>query len=754
MEGEHSSSSVSVTTSLREARVGLLIPTHALPVLSYLVPEHLERRIRPGSAVIAPLSGYSRLGVVVEVTDKSELSSEYLRDVLGELSISSALSEVCCRLSDLFAIPISTVLRAALPPGLNTGLYEVVEPAADWSWKPGTIVSRATLKRALGGEVLKAAEYEGRLQLAISKTEPREIEWAEIRFGSEPDLSRAHRQRKIYETLANHNGERRTSELLTETGASRQSLRQLVNRGAIRLEKRPESPPILNTRDVQTSNTGSYVRDAGRVADRGGAWFWRVPLKEQPVAVAAFVEAVIEGGEQALVLAPEVETVEWLVKYLADELSVGYRVAPYHGGLDKQEGTVYEKARDGEIDVLVGTRAAALTPMQQLGAVCVVDEPNGAHRPEPGYEGLQIHVRDIALERGKAEDCGVLFLSPTPTLRISSPVSKVKELPARPAPHWPVARIIDMRGSGATLSSALIDVCRQSLEAGKRTAMIANRLGYATSVSCDHCGAVKSCPTCDLPLALRGSNIALTCGRCGYQVPDTGQCEACGSGRTRTVGFAIDRLREEISCSLDTPVGKLTAGCREREDAGLVVATARFVIGGEWDTVIAPDVDTLLLGSYMGAAEQAFRVIYGAAEAAADLVLVQTRQPEHGTLRAALKGDYPAFAATEQPKLRALGYPPYGHLAALVMEGRESAVRRAVESQVGPSLEPGVSMSDPIPLARHGESPAWRVLLRSSDRGSVARSGALAARRAARNHRTNGLKTRVEIDPEEVWKWH
>ncbi|CAN5539682.1 primosomal protein N' [soil metagenome] len=750
MEGENSSIPASVSTPHREARVGLLIPTHALPVLSYLIPEHLAENVQPGSAVIAPLSGYSRLGIVVDVVDGTELSREYLRDVLDGLSISPELSEVCCRLSELFAVPISTVLRTALSPGLSTERYRIVDPGSDWPWETGLMVGRTTLRRTLGADGLKAAEDEGRVKFVVPKPGPKFVEWAEVRTGSAPDLSRASRQRQIYETLSTHEGGCQTSLLLAETGASRGSLRQLVKRGAIRLKKRPEAPPVLDTRGSETESTESYARDAGRVVDRGGAWFWRVPSRGQAEAVAAFVEAVVEGGEQALVMAPEVETIESLVNHLADNLPVGYTVAPYHSGLDKKRSEIYKRARDGRIDVLIGTCAAALAPMKRLGALCVVDEPNTAHRPELGYEGLPIHVRDVALERAKAEDCGVLFLSPFPSLRVSSPVSRVKELPARPAPRWPSARIVDMRGSGATLSSALIDVCRRSLEEGKRIALIANRLGYATSVSCDHCGAVKSCPSCDLPLTLRKPNGALACVRCGYRVAYSARCEACGSERTRATGFAIDRLRDAVSRSLDVPVGKISAGCREQEDSRIVVATARFVVGGDWDVVAVPDADALLLGSYIGATEQAFRVLYGAAESAADLILVQTRQPEHQALQAALKGDYSAFAVSELPKLRDLGYPPYGHLAALVMDGKEEAVRRAVESQIRPSLEPGVNMSDAITLARNRKGPVWRVLLRSSDHEAVARSGALAARRAAKTYGPNSLKVQVEIDPEEV----
>lgn len=735
--------------------MSLLISTHALPILSYRIPEHLSDQVRAGAAVAAPLSGYTRLGIIVEVTERGENSREYIREVAQGLSIPPALAEVCRRLSERFVVPQSNVLRAALPPGLNTGQYQIVEPAPGWPWKADSMVGRTALRRVLGGEGLKVAENEGRLRFAVSPPEQKLTEWAVVLAGVEPDLGRAPRQQEVYESLVEFEHGRPTSVLLSDTGASRSILKSLERRGAIRLENRAEPPPIVTTRgSTETGNLHvdlrGYSREAGRAVDRGGAWSWRVPQREQAAAVAAFAAAALEGGEQTLILVPEVENVGHLLDYLADHLPGGYKVAPYHSGLDKRRSVVYEKSRSGEVDVLVGTRTAALIPMDRLGAVCVVDEPDRSHRAEAGYEGLPIHARDIALERCRAEGCSVLFLSPTPSLRISAPESDVQQLPSRRERSWPAARIVDMRGSGAALSSALITLCRKNLEDGKRTAVVSNRLGYATSVSCNRCGAVQSCPNCDLPLALRESSETLTCGRCGYEVGHYGRCETCGSERVSPTGLATDRLREDLTRALDAPVGKLTAGSRELEDSPVVVATARFVIGDDWDAVVVADADALLLGSSMSSVERAFRILYGAAAAARDLILVQTRSPEHYALRAALRGDYPSFAAAELPRLRASDYPPYGHLAVVVLEGAEETVRGAVESQLRPSLELGVSMSDPIPPVRSGEKPVWRVLLRASEPLAVARSAALAVRLAAKTCGASKLKARVEIDPEEV----
>ena len=710
-------------------------------------------QVRVGVAVVVPLSGHPRLGIVVATETGDDQAREDLRAIAGGLSIPADLVELCRWISQAAAVALPIVLRAALPPGLNTGRYRVLHPAPQWPWRPGSFVGRATLKRALGREGLKAAEADGRIELAPAAPEREAVEWAVAVAGASPNLERAPRQRELFELLHRREGECRTSTLLSETGASRSTLRELVRRGAVRLVRRPDPPPVFAA-EGDAMNAGRlepFSGGARRVVERGGAWLWRTPTREQPDAVAAVAGAAVRRGWQGLVLAPEIEEVERLVRHLRSTLPAGRTVAPYHSGLGRDRAGVYEAVRTGKVDVLVGTRAAALLPFARLGAICVVDEPNEAHRAEPGYEGLPVHARDVALERGRIEGAGVLCLSPFPSLRLYG--GRVRELPPRLARQWPSVRIVDMRGSGASLSSTLLDACRRSAEEKNRVethrvethrvGVVANRLGYATAVACNRCGAVRTCPDCDLPLTLYEK--LLVCTRCGHSERATGRCAGCGSERLIPTGLTAERVREEIAASVGERVGLITARERVLEDARVVVGTARSLLQDEWDVVIFPDADVFLLGGTIGAPERAFRLLYGGAEAARRLLLVQTRLPEHYALRAAMRGDYPAFAAAELPRLRALGYPPFAHLASLTFKGPEAAVRGAVELRLRPLLEQGVEMSALVPLT--GGSPAWRVLLRSEDRSLVARTGTLAARLAAKTH---GLQVRVDVDPEEV----
>lgn len=713
----------------------------------------MRRQVRVGSAVVATLSGHPRLGIVVGFEPEGERDLEKVRDVREDLSLTRDMVGACQWVCEVSAVPLATALRAALPPGLNIGSYRIRETVPDWQWKSGTVVSRTTLRRVLGRDGLRAAEAEGRVVFAPELHQPRAVEFAVVRSAADPDLARAPRQRELFEYLKAHPAGLPVAQLLHETGASRPTLKELVRRGAVTLQRRTEPAPVFETTGSDQEENRNGVQAGERLASEGGSWLWRVPTAEHAMRVAGVVRATLARGRRALVLAPEIEAVDTMVRILRGSLPPGYRVAAYHSGLGKQRSLLYAAAREGAVDVLVGTRTAAMLPLQDLGLICVVDEPNEAHRAEPGYEGLPIHVRDLALRRGRIEGSAVLCLSPTPSLRLYASPDNVRELPEVAAEHRPAVRIVDMRGSGADLSATLISACRRAVEDGERIGLIANRLGYATVVTCNRCGSVKNCPGCDLPLTLMEGSGSLVCGRCGYREPMPERCEACGFERLSATGLGVKKVREEVRAAVQEPVGLFTASEREGLDAALVVGTPQRILGEEWDAIMVVDADTVLLGSGMGAVERAFRLLYRATEAASKRVFVQTRVPEHYALQTALRRDYPAFAAAELPRLRALGYPPFAHLASVTFEGRESVIRHAVESRVRPALDSDVEMSEPVMApgaGGSGGSPVWRVLVRGARRAAVAQAAARAARIAGGPGGYRNLRVRVDVDPQEV----
>ena len=610
----------------RVARVCLLIPSHALPPLDYLVPEDLAGEVRVGTAVTAPLSGYARLGIVVgfgREADGREL--EEVRTVVSSLSLRIGVVKLCGWASMGAAQPLPTVLQAALPPGIKL-VYEVLRPARDWPWRAGDRVTRTELRRTLGPSAARAAEVGGRISLSPFPQERRMVEWA-LASGDE-DASpppRATRQRELLRVLEKRASGLPVKELLRMTGAGRGPLKQLVGRGAVGIVERPDGAPISYTRGSGVDLDG-YREGAERALDAGGSWVWRIPTSGEPVAAAAVARLAVRHGGQTLVLAPDVGCVKGLVQELVSLLPAGLTVSPYHGSLGRDRAAAYEAARSGEVDVLVGTRTAALVPLASLGAICVIDEPNEDHRASADHKGLHVHARELAMARARIEGAAAVFLSPTPSLRLYAPESGARRLPDRPAARWPSVGVVDMRGTGALLSSSLIDGCREMYRSEGRVGVVVNRRGLATSISCGRCGHVLSCPSCERPLVLRGEQEsasgtgwttgaptgALLCGGCGRREKSPDSCLACGSDRLRAVGLAAEGVRDALAGALGVEVGLVSAEDREGGGASIVVGTPRMVLREEWDMVAVPDADAFVSGAH--SAEKGFRVLYGAAE--------------------------------------------------------------------------------------------------------------------------------------------
>ncbi len=333
-------------------------------------------------------------------------------------------------------------------------------------------------------------------------------------------------------------------------------------------------------------------------------------------------------------------------------------------------------ARGGWASVL-GSRAAAWAPISSPAAIVVLDEHDEALKQE---QAPTWHARDVLVERARRLGVPCVLVSPTPSLEaaVLGPVLTLPRSIEREG--WPVVNVIDRRGDppGAGLfSDRIVDVLRSDA----RVVCVLNRKGRSRLLACGGCGAVASCENCSASVT-QSDDGALHCPRCGAERPVV--CTECGATKMRNVRAGVSRVREELEALVREPVGELTGDGRPDPDA----LAHRVVVGTEAvlhvtardavDVVMFLDFDQELLSPQYRAAEQALALLVRAARLVGGRgpgrIVVQTRQPDHEVVRAAVHAD-PSIASDAEAKRRAmLGFPPARAMALVSGQSAEAWV--------------------------------------------------------------------------------
>lgn len=419
------------------------------------------------------------------------------------------------------------------------------------------------------------------------------------------------------------------------------------------------------------------------------------------------IARVLAGGKQAIVLIPEIaltyQTVLRFYQRFGDQVSV------LHSQLSQGERfDQFERAKKGEIRIMIGPRSALFTPFDRLGLILMDEEHEGSYQSEntPRY-----HARETAQERARLE--GALFVmgSATPSVeayyRSGRGEYRLVKLEERcGGARLPEVLAVDMReelkrGNRSIFSMRLQEAMVKRLRRGEQTVLFLNRRGYAGFISCRSCGTVLKCPHCDVSLTSH-ENGMLVCHYCGYETRQVSICPVCRSpyiGGFRAGTQQIEKLVREmlpearvLRMDLDTTRQK---GSYERilkqfaqREADILIGTQMIVKGHDFPHVtlvgvLAADL-SLFAGDYR-ASERTFQLLTQAVGRAGrgrlpGEALIQTYQPEHYSIQAALAQDYEAFYDEEISYRELMGYPPAQSMMAVHAScADEELLARAME---------------------------------------------------------------------------
>ena len=534
----------------------------------------------------------------------------------------------------------------------------------------------------------------------------------------------------------------RTQGELEEKGISRAVLDNLCTKGVLACTRVNRSidlyasiplqnEPIVLTEE-QRAAYGALLPHLEDTAPHS-ALLYGVTGSGKTLVFLKLIERCLQLGRKALVLVPEISLTPQMILRLKSQF--GRRVAVQHSALNHTERLLqWQMIQDGGADIVVGTRSAIFSPLENIGLVIIDEEQEHTYRSEsaPRYS-----AHEVARQRAAENGALLLLASATPSTESYFAAQKGRTQLVRLTKRYggnplPSVQIVDMRaelasGNPREISLALEDAIRRNLEAHKQTILLLNRRGYQTVAQCEDCREVLKCPKCSVPMVYHKANHKLLCHYCGSQMdPPPKNCPACG-GKLQYRGFGTQKAEEELaklfpearilrmdqdSTAAKDAHEKLLARFADHE-YDIMVGTQMVAKGLDFEDVTLVGVlgiDSLLFAQGFRAYETVFSLItqvVGRSGRAKDpgFAIIQTTDPDNPVLNLAAAQDYDAFFEQEIAYRRLGLYPPFCGLCVIGFAGgKEIEVARAA-ARFSALLGQQAAKQPDLPLRVLGPTP-------------------------------------------------
>lgn len=646
----------------------------------YQIPKELETSVGYGTPVRIPFGRGSRSikGYIVGFSEKPSISVERIKAIEGVIEdgvvIESQLITLAWWMKENYGSTMNDALKTVLP------VKEAVK-AKERAW---ISLAKGRAETVVFLEESKKRSNKGRVRLlkALLEKEPMELSQAVSGLGI------ARTTLKDMEKLGYIHLDR-----------------ERVYRNPVSVEQREEKRVILNGEQRRIADTIIKEWETGH---RDTYLIHGVTGSGKTEVYLEIIEAVLKRKQQVIMLIPEIAlTFQTVLRFYR---RLGERVSVLHSRMSKGERyDQYVRAKNGDIDVIIGPRSALFAPFERLGLIIIDEEHEGSYKSEgsPKY-----HARETAIERARLQGASVILGSATPSLESYYKAEKgeyrlftMKERAGEG--RLPLVHITDLReelkkGNKSIFGELLREKLLARLENGEQSMLFINRRGYAGFVSCRSCGYVVKCPHCDVSLTFHQAGYhregGLKCHYCGYEAPMPKKCPECGSPYIAAFGTGTQKIEELLNrefpearvlrMDMDTTQGKdgheriLSAFMNHKAD--ILVGTQMIVKGHDFPDVTLVGVLAADLSLYAGdfrSSEKTFQLLCQAAGRAGrgrkpGEVVIQTYNPEHYSIVTAARQDYPALYEQEILYRSMASYPPVSHMLVVFVTAREEELAR------------------------------------------------------------------------------
>lgn len=492
--------------------------------------------------------------------------------------------------------------------------------------------------------------------------------------------------------------------------------------------------------------------------------FIQSPILEERLEIyAAQIAEVLPQKKTILILSPEIKSTLTIYNLLRNKYPSSVTIEAVNRKLKIQdESHIWERARNGQIDILIGTRGLVFAPCINPGLLIVDDEAAYGYKEEqaPYYQ-----ARDVALMRGRLEKIPVALGAPIPSLESFYAIKNKKYAllgsTKKEITPQPKITIVDIRHYTNSrdkfrgcISPVLEDRLQKVIAAGKKAILFLNRKGFASLAYCQKCGYILACDKCSLRLTFYFEEKKLICQACGQKKELLSLCPKCSARYISYKGLGIEKALSQLH--LLFPGAKIARLDKEHQcysaDFQVLITTEMLFSHTDIPDVhlaAAIDIDSLLQFVNFRSNEKLYALLLKLKHRAQDELIIQTRLPEYFQRKECRGLILEKLFKAELKERRALGLPPFSHLIALNLRGKNMERVKAAATRLYENVkrrEERLSIFEPIEAVPFKLRGNYRFTITLKVKNPLYVNSLL--KEELKRVKTSGIIITVDVDPQ------
>ncbi len=656
----------------------------------YAIPSQLREQIHPGVQVDIPFGKRTLTGYVVEVTEEPEFDVDKIRPLIGihegSVPMESQLIEMAAWIRKNYGSTMNQALKTVLPIKKQTRHVERKTVKL--------LLNEAQAQQKLA--LFESRHYKAKARLLRELIAQKEIDYTMV-------------TQKLNVSAATIRNLQEQQILQIETTTCYRNPVQHLTQEGYHLTLNENQTQVVDriTEDMDSGHPKTYLLKG-------------VTGSGKTEVYMELIAHVLAAGRQAIVLIPEIALTYQTVMRFYNRF--GDRVSIMNSRLSQGERyDQYERAKAGEIDIMIGPRSALFTPFERLGLIIIDEEHENSYKSEtsPRY-----HAREVAIERARINHAAVVLGSATPSIdsyyMAQTGRYQLLEMTQRVKNQaLPTCEVVDLRqelrdGNRSILSKRLQELMEERLEKKQQTMLFLNRRGVSGFISCRACGYVVKCPHCDVSLSQHAGG-RMVCHYCGYEERQPKVCPSCGSkylggfkAGTQKIEMLVKQrfpkarvLRMDFDTTRTKDSYEKILQAFANQEADILIGTQMIVKGHDFPNVTLVGVlaaDMSLHVADYHAAERTFQLLTQAVGRAGrgqlpGQAVIQTYDPEHFAIQTAKAQDYEAFYQHEIAYRKMMHYPPIWNMLLVHCMGKNEKIAQQTAQLMADKLQSAIKRS-------------------------------------------------------------